>query len=82
MESHENIVQLAKEQGHILEILSPLRSGKEATVYRALLDERLIAIKIYKNLNQLSFQHADLYLEGKFYKHASEKRAIDKKNAF
>ena len=82
MEDFQYILDCAKKLGHTVEILSPIKSGKEASVFSALLDGRLVAVKIYTNPKERAFQNSDAYLAGKFYQRASEARAIGKGNAF
>lgn len=82
MEDFEILFNRAKELGHTVEMFAPIKSGKEASVFRALFDGDLVAMKVYKNPEERSFQHSDAYLAGKFYKSASERRAVAKRNAF
>lgn len=82
MENFQKLLDCAKKLGHTVEILSSIKSGKEASVFSAVLDGRLVAMKAYTNPEERAFQGTDMYLEGKFYKHASEERAMRKKNAF
>jgi serine/threonine-protein kinase RIO1 len=44
----QNIIDNAKRLNHQVEIVSNVKSGKEATVYRAKLDGKLVAMKLYK----------------------------------
>jgi len=59
-------------------ILREIKSGKEATVYRVILDGKLLAMKVY----QADFlqKQAAKYSEGKFYQLKSEARSVFKKN--
>lgn len=77
-----NIIEQVRKLGHEIEIISNIKSGKEATVYRALLDDQLVAMKVYKNPEEINFKNTDEYLEGKFYKKLSERKAIAKNNKF
>ncbi|MEK7632267.1 MAG: RIO1 family regulatory kinase/ATPase [Patescibacteria group bacterium] len=82
MENLDALIEQTNALGHKLEILSHIKSGKEASVFRALFDERLVAMKVYKNPDERSFQADDSYLAGKFYKSASARKAVAKKNTF
>ncbi len=82
MEEFQIILDCAKKLGHTVEILSSIKSGKEASVFSALLDGRLVAVKIYTNPEERAFQNSNPYLAGKFYKRASEERAVGKGNTF
>lgn len=84
MQSHslEDIVKNAKQQGHTLEIISNIKSGKEATVYYGTLDDNTVAIKVYTPPDQRTFKNAKQYLTGKYYKKPSERKAVQKGNAF
>lgn len=77
-----NVTDAVLPLGHTLDILSPIKSGKEAAVYRVLLDGTLIAMKLYKPPEERTFRNTDAYLLGKFYKNTSERKAIKKKNTF
>ena len=78
----ESIREKAIHLGHTLEIKEPIKSGKEATVYRAILDGKGVAMKLYKPPEERTFRNTDAYLLGKFYKNTSERKAIKKKNTF
>lgn len=78
----QNILDQAKQLDHEIEIISNIKSGKEAVVYKVLLDNKLVAMKLYKNPEERSFKNAGQYLEGKHYQKASEKKAIEKGNKF
>lgn len=76
------IIEQVKKSGHKLEVLSNIKSGKEATVYRVILDGNLVAMKIYTNPEERSFKNMGTYLLGKYYKKPSERRAVAKNNKF
>lgn len=82
MQNFDHIIEQAQKVGHKIEIGSNIKSGKEATVYRARLDGRSVAVKIYKNPQERSFRNTGAYLLGKYYRRASERKAIAKKNKF
>lgn len=77
-----NIIEQVRKLGHEIEIISNIKSGKEATVYRVKLDGQLVAMKVYKNPEEINFKNSKEYLAGKFYKKLSERRAVEKNNKF
>ena len=77
-----SIIEQANKLGHEIEILSNIKSGKEATVYRVMLDDQMVAMKVYKNPEEINFKNTNEYLAGKFYKKLSERKAIAKNNKF
>ncbi len=77
-----DIFNKAKRFNHQIELVSNVKSGKEATVYRVLLDNKLAAMKLYKNPEARSFTNTGLYLMGKYYKNPSHKKALAKNNKF
>ena len=78
----QHIIDQAKLLNHTIEIISNIRSGKEAVVYRVLLDGNLVAMKLYKHPEERMFNNANQYLEGKYYKAASHRKAMVKGNKF
>ena len=80
--SLQHIVESASEQGHTLEIISTIKSGKEAEVFAAELDGTIVALKVYKDPEQRTFRNAKEYVVGKYYKKPSERKAVAKGNAF
>jgi RIO kinase 1 len=56
------------DEGWITEVIRPVKSGKEATVYLcragARAGEELVAAKVYRSLNQRGFKNAAVYWEG------------------
>ena len=81
-EQLQYIIDAAEKDRHALEIISAIKSGKEAEVYQVLFDRGLSAMKVYKNPEERSFKNADQYISGKFYKHESHRKAIAKGNKF
>lgn len=77
-----SVIDEAKALGHTVEVISHIKSGKEASVFCVILDGEIIAMKVYKNPEERSFQNTDEYLAGKFYKSPSARRAVAKKNKF
>jgi len=76
------IIEQTHKIGHKVEVISGIKSGKEAVVYRAKLDGRLVAMKVYKNPEERNFKNTGAYLLGKFYRRLSERRAVAKDNKF
>ncbi|MBI5358503.1 hypothetical protein HZB69_02640 [Candidatus Amesbacteria bacterium] len=77
-----NIIEQVSKLGHKIEIFSNIKSGKEETVYRVILDDQLVAMKVYKNPEEINFKNTSEYLTGKFYKRLSERKAVAKNNKF
>ena len=82
MQNFEHIIEQAQKLGHKIEIGSNIKSGKEATVYRARLDNNLVAVKVYKKPEERNFKNTGAYLLGKYYRKASERKAVAKNNKF
>ncbi|MBI4087218.1 MAG: hypothetical protein HY434_00085 [Candidatus Liptonbacteria bacterium] len=78
----DHVIEQAERLSHKLEVLSNIKSGKEAVVYRVMLDGHLAAMKVYKNPEERSFKNTGTYLAGKYYRRPSERRAIAKNNKF
>jgi RIO kinase 1 len=70
------------EDGCIDEVVRPLKSGKEASIYLVWAGGRLCAAKIYKERNERSFQNRAVYTEGRRVRNSRQQRAIDKKTRF
>lgn len=78
----QHIIEAAEEDGHVLEIISEVKSGKEADIYRVVFNGEMLAMKLYKNPEERSFQNSSQYLSGKHYHRSSHRRAVAKGNAF
>lgn len=67
-------------RGYVDEILSELKSGKEATVYlgenHLSGDRTLLAIKVYKDLEARSFKNDAIYRQGRFIGNDRTEKAI------
>lgn len=72
----------AEQLNHHLEIVSRLKTGKEAELYQVLLDGNLVAMKLYKDQAERAFKNTGDYLQGTGYRKTSHRKAIEKKNAF
>jgi RIO kinase 1 len=70
----------------ITEVLYPVKSGKEATVYacRAHPDTKtkLLAAKVYKHLRDRSFRNDAVYQEERLYGNSRERRAYERGTEF
>jgi RIO kinase 1 len=82
MDNFGHLTEQAEKLGHHLNVLSNIKSGKEATVYRAVLDGHLVAMKVYKAPEERSFKNTGTYLVGKYYRKESERKAVAKNNKF
>ncbi|QQR93196.1 hypothetical protein IPJ91_01910 [bacterium] len=78
----QKIIEEVNRLNHKIEMVSNVKSGKEATVYKVLLDDKLVAMKVYKKPEERSFKNTGQYLMGKYYKKPSERKAVAKGNKF
>ncbi|MDO8328956.1 MAG: PA4780 family RIO1-like protein kinase [Fluviicoccus sp.] len=70
------------EDGIIDEVVSQLKSGKEATVYLVRCGETLRCAKVYKDLQHRSFRQASVYREGRKVRNTRDARAMAKGSRF
>jgi RIO kinase 1 len=70
------------DDGVIDEVLRPLKSGKEASVYVVRADADILCAKVYKDLAQRSFQARVQYQEGRKFRGSRQARAIGKATRF
>ncbi len=70
------------EDGLIDEVLHPLMSGKEATVYVVRCGQEIRCAKVYKDAAQRSFKQAVQYREGRKGRNSRRQRAIEKGSKF
>ncbi len=74
------------DEGLIEEVLFPVRSGKEATVYCCRANPKtgqsLVAAKVYRSREQRSFRNDAVYREGRVITNARCRRAVEKKTDF
>ena len=82
MNNTDRVIEHATKLNHKVEVLSNIKSGKEATVYKAVLDGSLVAMKVYKKPEERNFKNTGAYLMGKFYRRPSQRRAVAKNNKF
>lgn len=82
MNNTDHVIEQAIKLNHKVEVISNIKSGKEATVYRVMLDGHLVAMKVYKKPEERNFKNTGAYLMGKFYRRPSQRRAVAKNNKF
>ena len=70
------------EDGVIDEVLRPLKSGKEASVYVVRSGNQTLCAKVYKNMAHRSFQARVQYQEGRKFRGSRQARAIAKSTKF
>lgn len=82
MQNLDYIFEQAQKLNHKIEVVSNIKSGKEATVYKVMLDGSLVAMKVYKKPEERNFKNTGAYLLGKYYRRPSQRRAVEKNNKF
>ena len=70
------------EDGIIDEVIRPLKSGKEASVYIVRCGATLRCAKVYKDMGQRSFQKRALYQEGRGVRGSRQARAMNRGSRF
>jgi RIO kinase 1 len=70
------------DEGVIDEVLRPLKSGKEASVYVVRSGNDILCAKVYKDMAQRSFQQRVQYQEGRTVRGSRQARAIGKATKF
>jgi RIO kinase 1 len=75
-------LQALIEDGAIDEVLRPLKSGKEASVYMVRAGADVLCAKVYKDMAQRSFQARVQYQEGRKVRGSRQARAIGKASKF
>ena len=70
------------DDGVIDEVLRPLKSGKEASVYVVRSGPRVLCAKVYKDMAQRSFQARVVYQEGRKVRGSRQQRAMGKATKF
>ena len=70
------------DDGVLDEVLRPLKSGKEASVYVVRAGADILCAKVYKDLAQRSFQARVQYQEGRKFRGSRQARAIGKATKF
>ena len=64
--------------GLVDEVIRPLKSGKEASVYVVLCGGEIRCAKVYKEANQRNFRQATQYTEGRKVRNSRQTRAMQK----
>lgn len=75
-------LQALIDDGVIDEVLRPLKSGKEASVYVVRSGTEVRCAKVYKDMAQRSFQHRIQYQEGRKVRGSRQARAMGKASKF
>jgi len=70
------------EDGVIDEVVRPLKSGKEATVYLVRSGAQMRCAKVYRDMSQRSFQKRAQYQEGRKVRGSRQARAMGKSTSF
>ncbi len=70
------------DQGTIQQVLRQLKSGKEASVYVVLVENTVVAAKVYKRMEQRNFRQRQDYVEGRQSGDTREQRAMDRGSKF
>ena len=75
-------LQALIDDGVIDEVLRPLKSGKEASVYVVRCGDEVRCAKVYKDMGQRSFQQRVQYQEGRKVRGSRQARAMGKATKF
>ena len=75
-------LQALVDEGVIDEVIRPLKSGKEASVYVVRSAGQMLCAKVYKNMAHRSFQARVQYQEGRKFRDSRQARAIAKSSRF
>ncbi len=75
-------LQALIDDGVIDEVMRPLKSGKEASVYVVRSGDEILCAKVYKDMAQRSFQARVQYQEGRKVRGSRQARAISKATKF
>lgn len=75
-------LQTLIDDGVIDEVMRPLKSGKEASVYVVRSGEDILCAKVYKDMAQRSFQARVQYQEGRKVRGSRQARAMGKATKF
>ncbi len=68
--------------GLVSEVLRPLKSGKEASVYVVVSEGEVRCAKVYKEANKRGFHKQALYQEGRKVRNSRQERAMNKSTKF
>ena len=75
-------IQPLVDEGLVDEVIRPLMSGKEASVYIVRCGEDIRCAKVYKDADKRSFKQAVLYQEGRKVRSSRRTRAMEKGSKF
>jgi RIO kinase 1 len=75
-------LDLLVEQGIIQEVIRPLMSGKEASLFVVATEDGYYAAKIYKDAENRSFRQRTVYQEGRRSRNSRSQRAMEKHSRF
>ena len=75
-------LQALIDDGVIDEVIRPLKSGKEASVYVVRAGDDIRCAKVYKDMRQRSFQARAQYQEGRKVRGSREMRAMGKSTRY
>jgi len=75
-------IQPLIDEGLVDEVIRPLMSGKEASVYVVRCGDDIRCAKVYKDASQRSFKKAVQYQEGRKVRSSRRARAMEKGSAF
>lgn len=81
MKIPKSLVSLVQD-GLIDEVIRPLKSGKEATVYVVLSEGEIRCAKVYKDIKQRGFHKQAQYQEGRKVRNSRQERALNKGSKF
>ena len=75
-------IQPLVDDGLVDEVIRPLMSGKEASVYVVVASGEIRCVKVYKEANNRSFQQRSQYQEGRKVKNSRRARAMKKRSDY
>ncbi len=75
-------LQALTDDGVIDEVIRPLKSGKEASVYVVRAGDEIRCAKVYKDMRQRSFQARAQYQEGRKIRGSRDSRAMSKSTRY
>ena len=75
-------IQPLRDDGLVDEVIRPLMSGKEASVYLVRCGSEIRCAKVYKEADQRSFKQAVQYQEGRKVRNSRRARAMEKGSIF
>jgi|CXWL01.1.fsa_nt_gi RIO kinase 1 len=78
----ESILKDYESKGYHLKNPREVKSGKEATVFVVQSDDKSLALKVYRNPEHRSFRDNLAYLEGRYFRKSSERKAVLKNSRF